>query len=294
MSPRFPNLRPFRFPPFCPHATDSISFDSLPTMTQAETTLTPAELLRESDEMMRSDPERALALAEQALVLARAEQSDRLTAYALHNRGYACSLLTRYDDALVSLQESLAIYEQIPFQTGILLVTERIAATHYTKGEYRRAIEIYTTLLDRTTDSSVKAHRGFILNALSACYYQVGELDRAVDMVHAGLVLSEELDMPILTMQLLQNAGTFHLYLADYDKAEKLLNETLQLAITLEDFHIEAATVTNLATINNCRERWQKAREYNERSFTLYRQLGNRWGEVMVLANMAETALADA
>lgn len=260
-------------------------------MIKTDTTVFARELLAESDGMMRSDPERALALGEQALAIARVEQSDRLVAYALHNCGYASTLVARYDDALVALGESLEIYHRIGFETGILLVSERIAATCYTKGEYAQAIERYLALLERTSGvAEQNAHRGFVFNALGACYCQIGELDRAIDMVHAGLVLSADLDQPVLTMQLLQNAGTFHIYLDEYDKAERMLNEALRLAIDLEDAHIEAATVTNLATIDNHKQRWERAGEYNNRSLELYRQLGNRWGQVMVLGNMAQTA----
>jgi tetratricopeptide (TPR) repeat protein len=106
-------------------------------------------------------------------------------------------------------------------------------------------------------------------------------------------VLSEELQFPVLTMQLLQNAGSFHIYLGELDKAEKMLGEALDLAIELEDVHIEAATVVNLGIIWNYRKDWEKAREYTERALQLYRRLGSRSGQISALIHMGEAAAGE-
>lgn len=259
-------------------------------MEQTEIAVAATDLLDQCEALMRQDSEKARSLADQAVAIGREENNEALLARALHDRGYALTLSARYDDALVALHESLEYSIKVGSERGALMVWGRIAAVHVLKGEHRKALDIYEDLLERTTDPVWKEQRCYIYNALGPCYCEMGQIDRAVDMLHTGLVLSKELDNPVVTMQLLQNAGSFHVYLDEYDKAESLLNEALRLSMELEDVSIEAATVANLGTIANYRQQWDQARVYNQRAYELYRRLGSRMGELAALANMGDTA----
>ena len=251
-------------------------------------------LLSHSDTLIRRDVEEALRLVDEAVVIAQTEGDEGLLGRALHNRGYALTITAQYDEGLAVLHEALKIVQRNGHEGGILMVSSRIAAVHVSKGEYSQALEIYHDILNRTKDDPRrKSDRCFAYNALSACYSEMGELDRALDMVHAGLVLSEELQLPILTMQLLQNAGSFHIHLGNLEKAEELLGEARDRAIELEDLHIEAAAVVNLGIIANSRSDWSTARKHTERALQLYRRLGTRNGQIASIVSMAETAAGE-
>ncbi len=109
--------------------------------------------------MVNKEPQKALELSKRALELAAKGSDKLLLARFYHSLGAAQKALGRYDDALVSFNEALKIYDATP-DTPMhdeLICIKGIANTYYLKNDFDKAHEnhlLALNLLDITPELS--------------------------------------------------------------------------------------------------------------------------------------------
>lgn len=109
--------------------------------------------------MVNKEPQKALELSQRALELATNGSDKLLLARSYHSLGAAQKVLGRYDDALVSFNEALKIYDATP-DTPMhdeLICIKGIANTYYLKNDFDKAHEnhlLALNLLDITPELS--------------------------------------------------------------------------------------------------------------------------------------------
>ena len=109
--------------------------------------------------MVNKEPQKALELSQKALELAAKGSDKLLLARSYHGLGAAQKALGRYDDALVSFNEALKIYDATP-DTPMhdeLICIKGIANTYYLKNDFDKAHEnhlLALNLLDITSELS--------------------------------------------------------------------------------------------------------------------------------------------
>lgn len=81
--------------------------------------------------------------------------------------------------------------------------------------------------------------------------------------------------------------GDFLLLRGLWSERETLNLLTLQVARTAEQLAAEGRALGNLGVVYRNQGRWQEAIEQYEKSFLLFRQLGDKQGEGATLSNMA-------
>ena len=109
--------------------------------------------------MVNKEPQKALELSKRALELAAKGSDKLLLARSYHSLGAAQKALGRYDDALVSFNEALKIYDATPDtpMRDELLCIKSIGSTYYMKNDFAKAYEnhiLALNLLDITPDLS--------------------------------------------------------------------------------------------------------------------------------------------
>ena len=109
--------------------------------------------------MVNKEPQKALEFSKRALELAANGSDKLLLARSYHSLGAAQKALGRYNDALVSFNEALKIYDATP-DTPMhdeLVCIKGIAGTYYLKNDFDKAHEnhlLALNLLDITPDLS--------------------------------------------------------------------------------------------------------------------------------------------
>ena len=109
--------------------------------------------------MVNKEPQKALELSKRALELAAKGSDKLLLARSYHGLGAAQKALGRYDDALVSFNEALKIYDATP-DTPMhdeLICIKGIANTYSLKNDFDKAHEnhlLALNLLDITSELS--------------------------------------------------------------------------------------------------------------------------------------------
>ena len=109
--------------------------------------------------MVNKEPQKALEFSKRALELAANGSDKLLLARSYHSLGAAQKALGRYNDALVSFNEALKIYDATP-DTPMhdeLVCIKGIAGTYYLKNDFDKAHEnhlLALNLLDITPELS--------------------------------------------------------------------------------------------------------------------------------------------
>ena len=109
--------------------------------------------------MVNKEPQKALEFSKRALELAANGSDKLLLARSYHSLGAAQKALGRYNDALVSFNEALKIYDATPDtpMRDELLCIKSIGSTYYMKNDFAKAYEnhiLALNLLDITPDLS--------------------------------------------------------------------------------------------------------------------------------------------
>jgi len=124
--------------------------------------------------------------------------------------------------------KSLTIMEELGFQIGLALSLAHLAASHISKGEYIKALELCEKSF--TIREMSKRTKVGILHSLSHINIQKGELDLALDNLTQAVQLAEDISSDLLLKSLLVVIGGIQIIKGNYDQAIKHFKHCLMLS----------------------------------------------------------------
>ena len=157
---------------------------------------------------------------------------------------------------------------------------ERYNGSQYTasKEKLLRLLEIYSKdpprfnipHFDNLVTFSVKKTRGMILDALSVCEFNLGNIDSAMQYIMAAVTIAEEVGDPQLLKITYGELGHFHISLGNYYSALELLHKSLEIDDGSHDpWRKKNRTLSNLAQLYSVLGQEEKALEYIEQALSL-------------------------
>ncbi|MEU8616161.1 tetratricopeptide repeat protein, partial [Actinoplanes sp. NPDC048791] len=155
----------------------------------------------------------------QALELVRAADDRAGEGECLFILSYLCWLQGGQDDALVQVEQSLALFRQVdaPMWAG----KASLAAGWYLsqRGELREALPYYVEALALQQRAGDYPNEAVTQDSLGWLQHQLGNVDEAVRHLQDGLRLARRLGNPALEAQILGHLGDVHESLLDGDTA---------------------------------------------------------------------------
>lgn len=212
--------------------------------------------------------------------------NDEEKAQILQAMGIAYSALTKWEDALRSFQDSLAIKRRLGLKKGIAASLDSIAQAEETLGKPDQALKDYTSALGSYREVGDKAGAARVLGDLADFYNNRSQYDKALGMYKESLQV--QVDLGNLKDQglVLNSIGNTYLSKADYEDARTYFEQALQLREKLKVPSDIADTVHNLAEASTKLGRYDEALQQYLRALDLRRSVGDNRSAAIESASM--------
>jgi tetratricopeptide (TPR) repeat protein/predicted Ser/Thr protein kinase len=212
--------------------------------------------------------------------------NDEEKAQILQAMGIAYSDLTKWEDALRSFQDSLAIKRRLGLKKGIADSLESIAQTEEPLGKPDQALKDYGSALDSYREMGDKADAARVLNDLADFYNNRSQYDKALELYKQSLQIQVDLGNETDQGLVLNSIGNSYLSMAHYDDARTYFEQALQLREKLKVPGDIADTVHNLAETSTRLGQYDQALKQYLRALDLRRSVGDNRSAAIESAGM--------
>ncbi|MEO7863435.1 MAG: tetratricopeptide repeat protein [Nitrospirales bacterium] len=131
-----------------------------------------------------------------------------------------------------------------------------------------------------------KLHEGVNLSNLGGAYYQLGEIEKAVELLQEAIPICSELDNPVYKTKAMLGLGTAYITLNKPDQAIELYEQALAKFDEIGDQQGRASIFTNLGSIYSQLGKVSKAKELYGKGLLISQEIGNRNLEAVYLDNL--------
>jgi len=136
----------------------------------------------------------------------------------------------RYQEAKQALQRALRLAESIEHADGLRQCYRALSLHHYSRGEYRKALEAGAKALhySKVSDAPIE-YRVIALNNQACFAQEVGDIETALEMAQEGLTLARRAGIISEQVILASTLAGIYNHIGDWEAAEKALEEGWQL-----------------------------------------------------------------
>jgi class 3 adenylate cyclase/tetratricopeptide (TPR) repeat protein len=185
------------------------------------------------------DPHRMLRHLREAAVIAERVDDQRRLGRVLSFEANCLILLGEHEQAVASGRRALAIAETLDDFSLKTACQQYVARAHESLGDYQRAAEIFTRIVDSLTGELLHEHFGlpvlpavFSRSHLAVCLAEVGEFGEATRHAEDAVRLAESTDHGDTLFWAYRGAGQVHLGRGDGAQAAAELERALSLCHT--------------------------------------------------------------
>lgn len=212
--------------------------------------------------------------------------NDEEKAQILQAMGVAYSVLTKWDDALRSFQDSLAIKRRLGLKKGIGDSLEMIAQAEEPLGKPDQALKDYGSALGSYREIGDKADAARVLTDMADFYNNRSQYDKALGLYKEALQIQTDLGNLGDQGLVLNSIGATYEAKADYEDARTYFQQALQLREKLKVPGDIADTVHNLAEASTKLGQYDQALQQYLRALDLRRSVGDNRSAAIESASM--------
>jgi tetratricopeptide (TPR) repeat protein/TolB-like protein/predicted Ser/Thr protein kinase len=212
--------------------------------------------------------------------------NDEEKAQILQAMGIAYSDLTKWEDALRSFQDSLAIKQRLGLKKGVADSLESIAQAEEHLGKAEQAQKDYTSALDSYREMGDKADAARVLTDIAGFYNDRSQYDKALALDKEALQIQVDLGNSSDQGLVLSSIGNIYLSRADYEDARTYFEQALAIREKLKVPGDIADTVHNLAETSTKLGQYDQAVQQYLRALDLRRSVGDNRSAAIESAGM--------
>ena len=196
--------------------------------------------------------------------------------HCLYYLGGIASNAGRLEDALISLQECLGIYQQLESERHIANTLTKMGSVLELMGRYDEAEGMLRQALALKREANQPVATANSLNNLALLLWRTGRYDEAEALFQEALAIHREIDNPGNIASSLSNLGRLLITLGDYPQAQTLLEESLVLEKTVQNKRHTMIALNNLALVSHLLGESAQVEPYLTQSLALARETGNQ------------------
>jgi diguanylate cyclase (GGDEF)-like protein len=199
---------------------------------------------------MLNAPEEALSLAETALAEAESADYRAGRAEASLNVGWCEFFLTRYLEAIATLQKALDNYTALEDCKGEMKALNALGAVYHGMARYERAMDYYTQSLEKARLQRDAEREAVTLSNIGEVCLELGDLKEALDyFLHAYEIVPDEKNAELLS-NILLNIGTAFHRMENWVLAREFTEKSLAIGVSAGERLIEAQCLHSLGRIS--------------------------------------------
>lgn len=192
------------------------------------------------------------------------------------------------DEAMRHLGTGHALFDAAGDRRGVASSFDDVGKVHWMRGNYEAAERFIRQSLELRQSLGDKRSIGLSYNNLGLVYQDSGRFAEAQGAFQEALVLRREIDDKPGIAQTLNNMGTIHQDSGDHDRAAEMYEEALQVAREVGDRMRQAVILTNLGESNYRRHQPADAIRVLEQAEEISHTLGDRILEGEILRGLAK------
>ena len=219
-------------------------------------------------------------------------QQARIFGKVRSRQGALYRHLGHYQQARISLEQSLIISERLGMQTEQVFCLVNLADVARRRGKHEETEQLAQRglILSRQIGNTWGATSALFL--LGLVRYRTGDVVQAQTLLEESLTIGRESGNRRLVMSPLNTLGDIACHQGDYVRAQSLFEECLALSRELGDQFKAAVHLNNLGTVLHLLEKYPEACSFYQESLEICRQIGDQGGQAIALSNLGEVAYA--
>jgi CHAT domain-containing protein/tetratricopeptide (TPR) repeat protein len=198
---------------------------------------------------------------------------------------------SQYQEAVVVLEQSLAIYRQLADRAAEAKVLISLSFAHFYLSNYQKTFDYAEQSL--IIRQSLEDDRGIAhsLSGLGFAYLAWGQFTEALQVFNEALTIAQELEDRQLEHQLLNNLGSLHHDMGDFAHAAYYAEQALAIAREIGDRQGESADIGNLGSAYYYLGDYQQAVDHISQAILIAREVGNTRRESAFLAGLGSFSI---
>ena len=229
-------------------------------------------------ELKLGNPQNGLDYLNRAFTLTVQMGNQEEQAAALDALGQTYQALNKFDQALRSLQDSLAIKQKLGDKGGAALTMQLMAQVQESLGHVDEALKNYQGALSLHRELGDKQALGGNLMDLGGFYDVHGQYDQALSLTKEALAILRELGDRRNEAACLSNIGSIYLDKADYENALTYFQQGLQVRQQLKDPSQIADSLFNVAQTFVGLGQYSQGIDNYLQALELWRKVGDKRG----------------
>jgi CHAT domain-containing protein len=229
----------------------------------------------------------ALVTLQAALALYQELENPQMEAVLLANLGSVYDTLNDYPRAINFQEQALAIAREIGSQAIEQVTLGNIGNAYYSLAKYSEALDYYQRSLTIAHEIGDRPSEASTLSYMGAVYFLLANYPEALDYYQRSLTIAQELGNPTIEATTLNYIGAVYDAWGQYPEALDYFQQSLNLTRELGDQVTEAATLNNIGSINRILGNYSVALNYFQQSLAIARVTGNQTFEATLLSNIA-------
>ncbi|HIK08259.1 MAG TPA: CHAT domain-containing protein [Trichormus sp. M33_DOE_039] len=191
--------------------------------------------------------------------------------------------------ALISLKESLKIYQELGDRTGQAHTLLSLGEIHFTLGKYQTAISLYQQSLNLMQDVGNQPGTAQVLEHLSNAYIHTGDEKLAQEFREKAAALRKEIGNPPREAAFLGNVGVEHEKLGEYQQAIAFHTQQLTIAQATKNRNLQIYSLQNLASVHRELKQYPQAVSFYQQVLGIATQSSDTVLTNLTLKEIAQT-----
>lgn len=219
-----------------------------------------ADILNAEAKKKRSvQPTFALQLSQRAMDYARRSDYRVGLAEAMTNAGVARNNLSQFEEALNETKEALEIYSTLGDKSGESSVCLILSGILFRLGRYDRSLEYLNTALTINEEQNNKRGISTVLSNISNTYQIIGQFDIALENLLKALEIQEEIEDRNGIAITANNIGGIYFKLGHPETALQYLLQSLSWFREVPNLYATSQTLCNIGDIHGQLKHFDKA-----------------------------------
>ncbi|MFW9918270.1 MAG: tetratricopeptide repeat protein [Candidatus Thorarchaeota archaeon] len=225
----------------------------------------------------KTEFEQALVALEEGLAIVKEIRNEPLLIKIYINLGTNAWHRGEYDQALEYYRFALRMAEKNKLQQHIISALNGLGVTYLDKGNLELAAEYYQECLEKANLGENLHDTLIALNNLGNVYRQMGDSIRALEHYRRALAISEELENKPHRAFILNNIGMIEEDLGELGLALVHYQQGLSITEELSNHQLSAILLHNVGHVYQRKGQLDQALDYLHRGLSIMTEIGNKF-----------------
>ncbi len=234
------------------------------------------------------DSPKSFELSKESVGLARGIDYGKGLAHALQSLGFCYVRMSKNNEALPLLQESLALFESMGDIIGQSCAYEYMAIVQRSWGNFGSSLELAFKALELSEQTSFRENQSTIHYQIGVTYKHLGNFEKALDSLYRSLSMHREMGNRLFESYPINVIGSIYFENGDYARALEYYQEGLASRQEFNDKWGEAGSLDNIGFTYGKLRDYQQAIDYCSRSLTISKAIGDNRGQANAMLHLAE------